>query len=115
LPSPSVAEHGTSAAECLGLALTSHAPVRHLDFRQYAAPRITGSPLDQSGAFQLKSWKLPGDLRLAVGVEPAYADAHTITGEFLSPIGRGLHQHGYDIQPGAPLRLTTPASNGERA
>jgi hypothetical protein len=52
---------------------------------------------------------------LAVGVEPAYADAHTITGEFLSPIGRGLHQHGCDIQPGAPLRLTTPASNGERA
>jgi hypothetical protein len=50
---------------------------------------------------------------LAVGVEPAYADARNIAGEFLSPIGRGLHQHGCDSQPGAPLRLTTPASNGE--
>jgi sterol desaturase/sphingolipid hydroxylase (fatty acid hydroxylase superfamily) len=28
--------------------------------------------------------------KLSFGVEPAYADAHTITGEFLSPIGRAF-------------------------
>ncbi len=62
------------------------------------------SPLDQSGPLQQEPRQLPGDLGLAVrhaatsrrrrrsgctyGVEPAIPDAHTISGEFLSPFGR---------------------------
>ncbi|HVV63791.1 MAG TPA: sterol desaturase family protein [Pseudolabrys sp.] len=51
--------------------------------------------------------------QLHFGVEPAYADAHTITGEFLSPIGRAFTSMVAVVTRRAPPWLTTPASGGE--
>jgi hypothetical protein len=56
---------------------------------------------------------VPGKSRekLTFGVAPGYADAHTITGEFLSPIGRAGAALAASI-PGRTRPLA--AADGER-
>jgi len=47
--------------------------------------------------------------KLTFGVTPAYADAHTITGEFLSPIGRAFKSLSAMATRRSPLWLRLPA------
>jgi sterol desaturase/sphingolipid hydroxylase (fatty acid hydroxylase superfamily) len=48
--------------------------------------------------------------KLKFGVEPAYADAHTITGEFISPMGRAFGSIVAMMTRRVPLWLRIPAS-----
>ncbi|MEI7805905.1 MAG: sterol desaturase family protein [Hyphomicrobiales bacterium] len=51
--------------------------------------------------------------KLTFGVEPAYADAHTITGEFLSPMGRAFKAVAGTISRRPPKLAAAPAVSGE--
>jgi sterol desaturase/sphingolipid hydroxylase (fatty acid hydroxylase superfamily) len=51
--------------------------------------------------------------KLTFGVSPAYADAHTITGEFLSPIGRAFMSLSAMASRRSPLWLRMPSARRE--